>query len=204
MVENVRRMELHDFDPSVEFRRQRLILISITLAFMIIFLILLGSSNFSEIWIAVVAWISFFGFAFSFTVTLVFLVQNKVPRLWDDYDYQNLVKTDFEFVARSTGRKHYAYIYTRDDVDINDISVARPTIIGLHGWGSHHREMDRYAIPSIREEGYIYFTYDAQGQGQTPGDLNDLDQFAEACDFINHVKKRDVYGCCEGLCLCIS
>ena len=135
------------------------------------------------------AWVACAGFSFTFLLAAIHSIQTKVPTLWDDYDYQGLVKRDFQFTAESTGREHFAYLYTKEGINIDDGAV-HAAIIGLHGWGNHHREMDRYALPTIQEEGYLYFTYDAQGQGLTSGDLNDLDQISEAEDFIEHVKSQ--------------
>lgn len=116
----------------------------------------------------------------------IFLVLLTIPTQWDDFDYSDFIKTDFDFTS-SFGLKHRGFFYTRKDVDIDRDPSPKPTIIGLHGWDSHHREMDRYCLPTILQEGYLYFTYDARGQGKTPGNKNDLRQVDEAKEFIEKV-----------------
>lgn len=185
-----RTTELHDFDPNKPVRRNKMILNVIITIFSLIMFVSLLFAKFSLWWHAVIAWIGFFGLVVFFISAWKYAMWWKASLVWDDYDYQHIIKTDFPFTAQSTDRGHYAYVYTRDDVDIDEEDAKFPAIISFHGWGSHHREMDRYALPSVREGGYVYFTYDAQGQGQTPGDLNNLEQFDEATDFINLVKEQ--------------
>jgi len=112
------------------------------------------------------------------------LNRSKVATLWDDFEYKGLVKQPFDFTARD-GMKQFAYIYTPEGINLKNSSIQLPAIIGLHGWGSHHREMDRYCLPIVQKNQYVYFTYDAVGQGLTPGDKSDFRQIDDCKDFID-------------------
>jgi dienelactone hydrolase len=117
----------------------------------------------------------------------LYLDMGKVTTNWDDMDYSGLLKRDFEFIP-ADGHKVFAYIYFPESLDLKTTTQKFPAIIGVHGLNSHHREMDRYCLPSARHLGALYFSYDAYGHGQTPGQKGDLRQMTELREFIDRVK----------------
>mgnify|MGYP006283269919 CR=1 FL=1 len=114
----------------------------------------------------------------------------KMREIWNEMDYSGLKKRNIDFTTKD-GIDYFAYLYTRKDVDLEDNPRPRPTIIGIHGYAGHHRIMDRYCLPIIREDQeheYMYFTFDARGHGQTPGDMNDFKQYDDLEGFLDLVK----------------
>jgi dienelactone hydrolase len=103
---------------------------------------------------------------------------------WDDVDYTGFQKRNIEF-QKTDSINHFAYLYVPSGLEIS--TAKSPAIIGFHGWNSHHREMDRYCLPTAKSENYLYFTMDARGQGNTKGDKNDIAQFNDAVKFIDMV-----------------
>ncbi|WP_371803171.1 alpha/beta hydrolase family protein [Candidatus Lokiarchaeum ossiferum] len=134
-------------------------------------------------------WTLFIGLNLTSFFLLFHLSMGTLATNWDDMDYSDLIKRDFHFVNKD-GLKNYAYIYHSKAIDLQKDLSPQKTIIGLHGWGSHHREMDRYCLPIVLKENYVYFTYDARGQGQTPGNKSDFEQVEDAEDFIELVLKQ--------------
>jgi dienelactone hydrolase len=182
-----RNMELHDHFPKQTYNRMLLHLWEafIILLFGTVFFILLV--DFEYLWMEVLTWIFLILFVLISIALPIIISLTKVLTLYDDFDYSNVAKTDFDFTS-SFGLKHSAYFYSRKDVDIDADTTPRPTIIGFHGWGSHHREMDRFVLPTIIEEGYLYFIYDSRGRGLTKGNKNQMEMFEESKEFIAKLK----------------
>lgn len=186
------RSELHDFSPKQDFQtrvRKWKILIAVIYLFLGILFILTTSttlSSTSRTWMRPV-FITLFLLLIPVSLYALLLIKTgALATNWDDMDYSGLTKRDLDFTT-SDGVHHFAYIYYPSSLDLESLKTPLPTIIGFHGWGSHHREMDRYCLPSVRSHGYLYFTFDAYGQGQTPGDKNDLTQIDHAREFIDLV-----------------
>ncbi|TFG16259.1 MAG: alpha/beta fold hydrolase [Promethearchaeota archaeon] len=121
-----------------------------------------------------------------FILIYVDLNRYKIATLWDDFEYKKLVKQPFNFKAKD-GMKQFAYIYIPESINLENTSKKLPAVIGLHGWGSHHREMDRYCLPIVQKNQCIYYTYDSVGQGLTPGDKSDFRQINDCQDFIDTI-----------------
>lgn len=134
-------------------------------------------------------WVLFIGLNLTSFFLQFRFSMGKLATNWDDMDYTGLIKKDFHFVTKE-GIKNYAYIYHSNSIDLQKDLTPRKTIIGFHGWGAHHREMDRYCLPIVLKENYVYFTFDARGQGQTPGDKSDFAQIEDADDFIDLVLQQ--------------
>jgi len=135
------------------------------------------------IFIAILGWLSY--------KILKKLENEYIYTLWDDVDYTGIIKQDFPF--KSTKKtKLFAYFYHREEIKLNlNLSSRKyPVIIGFHGWGAQHREMDRYCLPLVKNRDVIYFTYDALGQGLSPGDQSDFTQFENARRFIDLVLEQ--------------
>ncbi|MHA1473863.1 MAG: alpha/beta hydrolase [Promethearchaeota archaeon] len=107
-----------------------------------------------------------------------------IHTIWDDADYSGLIKKDFPFEP-IPGEKIFAYIYHNDGIKLDASQEKFPAIIGLHGWGASHREMDRYCLPFVKNRNILYFTYDDLGSGLSSGDKNDFKQFENARKFID-------------------
>lgn len=182
-----RLKELHDIFPKKNLERTKLALLVVWTVILITCIILINLISPKIILLKTLIW--FFFIIFSILSILIIIIIGRIlPTLrWHDYDYSPFIKTDFDFKV-SDGKKQYAYFYTRKDIDIDNDPTPRPTIIGLHGWGNSHREVDKFCLPSVMEEGYLFFSFDARGQGQTPGNKNDLRQFEDTKEFIETVK----------------
>ena len=160
-----------------------------------LWMIILGIDVILFIYVPSSSWLELLGLIVLFLLNVaaplaLFLIVylSKVLTLWDDYDYSQVTKEDLEFTA-TDGLKLFAYRYIPKTINLEASPSPHPTIIGLHGWNAHHREMDRYCLPSVIEEGYLYFTYDARGQGQSLGNVNDIPLFeADARKFISLIK----------------
>ncbi len=109
-----------------------------------------------------------------------------IPSIWDDIDYSGIIKKDFPFEP-IPGEKIYAYIYHYDGIKLDTSQEKFPAIIGVHGWGASHREMDRYCLPFVKNRDVVYFTYDALGQGLSSGDKADFRQFDNVKKFIDRI-----------------
>lgn len=175
---------LHDFNPKRIYQNKLKLVIYSWLG---IFLVVTASYlKYFEQWL----WIKNLRIILSIFLGILFLYYlflietGKIANHWDEMDYTPFDKRDFGFTA-DDGSKHFAYIYIPKGLDVNNLEKPLPAIIGLHGWGSHHHEMDRYCLPAVQKLGCLYFTFDAFGHGQTPGDANDLRQFDHARDFID-------------------
>ena len=181
--------EFDDFKPHLKYRRFSKIVFGIwgvTLVFLIISLF--------------VGWRFIIGvFLLILIITSIFIKimydMLDVLHRWDDFDYTNLQKHSFIFTS-SDGIEHYTYIYAYKGVDIFDEKNPKPTIIGIHGYGGHHRIMDRYCLPTIIEGGleksYILFVLDVRGHGKTGGDRNDFIQFRDAKEYIIKIKSLPI------------
>ncbi len=114
--------------------------------------------------------------------------------IWDNIDYTGLVKRDL-FFTTSDNKRIQGYIYylnTINPLQQTDTPIKQfPVVIGIHGYGSHHKVMDRYCLPSLLKLGYIYFTYDARGHGINKKGFVPYDPAAyqELADFINEIKQ---------------
>jgi predicted esterase len=109
-----------------------------------------------------------------------------IPTIWDDIDYSGLIKKDFLFEP-IPGVKIFAYIYHNDGIKLDSSQEKFPVIIGLHGLGASHREMDRFCLPFVKNRDVVYFTYDALGQGLSSGDKADFRQFDNVKKFIDKI-----------------
>ncbi|MHA1339407.1 MAG: alpha/beta hydrolase family protein [Promethearchaeota archaeon] len=181
--------ELHDSFPVKKYKRTKLVL-SIIWWILGIGIIILGFNmvimNIDLDYLILGLFIIFFLFSL---IRTLYTTINFLGMHWKDFDYSEVVKRDFDFIS-SYGLKHFAYIYIPKKIDLERVlkeGLKIPTIIGLHGWGNMHREMDKYCLPTAIEEGFLYFTFDARGQGKTPGDKNDFKQMEEAKEFIDKV-----------------
>lgn len=181
-----RNMEFHDYSLKKSQTRTKFALFLVWSAILLIIILFIILTNVDQRQERDALLILIIIFAILSLFNCIFFVLFTIPTQWDDFDYSDFIKTDFDFTS-SYGLKHRAFFYTRRDIDIDKDPSPKPTIIGLHGWGSHHREMDRYCLPTILQEGYLYFSYDARGQGKTPGNKNDLKQVDEAKEFIDKV-----------------
>jgi len=112
------------------------------------------------------------------------LENELIYTIWDDIDYSGITKKNFPFEP-IPGEKIYAYIYHNDGIKLDASQEKFPVIIGLHGWGASHREMDRYCLPLVKNRNILYFAYDALGSGLSSGDKNDFTQFENARTFID-------------------
>jgi hypothetical protein len=114
--------------------------------------------------------------------------------IWDNLDYTGLIKRDLIFTTSDNNRIR-GYIYYR--ADLNPLEQKEepikkyPAVIGLHGYGSHHKVMDRYCLPSLLKLGFVYFTYDARGHGINKKGFVPYDPaaFQELADFISEIKQ---------------
>jgi len=109
-----------------------------------------------------------------------------IPTIWDDIDYSRIIKKDFHFEPISD-EKIYAYIYHHVGLKLENSQEKFPVIIGLHGLGASHREMDRYCLPFVKNRDVVYFTFDALGQGLSSGDKADFRQFDNVKKFIDKI-----------------
>jgi predicted esterase len=121
-----------------------------------------------------------------FSLWIQFDLRRGISSIWFKFELGNLVKEPFAF-SNSEGLKHYAYRYAPATIDLSKTEKKFPVVIGLHGWGSHHKEMDRYCVPTVEKENCIYFTYDARGQGLTAGDKGDFRQVDDCREFIDKI-----------------
>ncbi|MHA1339222.1 MAG: alpha/beta hydrolase family protein [Promethearchaeota archaeon] len=116
----------------------------------------------------------------------------KVSMEWLDFDYSYVEKKPFEFIS-SDGIRHNAFVYIKKGLNLDLMEdkpqTKLPAIIGFHGTYASHRKMDRFCVPIVNELGYLYFIYDARGEGNTPGNKNDPRTIDDAAEFIEHVKK---------------
>lgn len=114
--------------------------------------------------------------------------------IWDNMDYTGLIKRDLIFTT-SDNKQIRGYLYYKSDLNPleqqeNPIKKY-PVVIGVHGYGSHHKVMDRYCLPSLMKLGYVYFTYDARGHGINKKGFVPYDPaaFQELADFISEIKQ---------------
>jgi 3-hydroxyacyl-[acyl-carrier-protein] dehydratase len=121
-----------------------------------------------------------------FSLWIQFDLRRGISSIWFKFELGNLVKEPFAF-SNSEGLKHYAYRYAPATIDLSKTEKKFPVVIGLHGWGSHHKEMDRYCVPTVEKENCIYFTYDARGQGLTVGDKCEFRQVDDCREFIDKI-----------------
>ena len=177
--------ELHDFNPKTDYKH-RMMKWKLIIAFLYTILGLFFFIKTSAPWVNVIFWITFILLIPITLYVLLLITTGTLATNWDDIDYSDFVKRDVRFIS-SDGVEHFAYIYIPKGVDIEHLEVPLPTIIGFHGWGSHHREMDRYCLPTVKFLRCLYFTFDALGQGQTLGNKNDLKQMDHAREFIELV-----------------
>ncbi|MCY3413214.1 MAG: prolyl oligopeptidase family serine peptidase [Candidatus Heimdallarchaeota archaeon] len=105
---------------------------------------------------------------------------------WDDMDYSKIIKIDLPFITTDKV-KHAAYLYIPKELEFSQDMDPVKTMISFHGWGSHHKEMDHYCLPTVEKQKFLYFTMDSFGLGQTVGDKNNLDQVEHAGEFIDLV-----------------
>ncbi|QEE15016.1 alpha/beta hydrolase family protein [Promethearchaeum syntrophicum] len=180
---------LHDFYPqriwTTLIHRIKIIWLLIDISF----LVTLVFQNQLSGWILFITWMLFIGLNLVSFFLIFRLNLGMIATNWDNIEYTGLIKRDFRFIT-SNGVRNYAYIYYPENFDLESDLSPRKTIIGLHGWGSHHREMDRYCLPIIKKENYLYFTFDARGQGQTPGNKSDFGQIEDAREFLELVLKQ--------------
>ena len=110
-------------------------------------------------------------FIFLIALILLFVIIPPVLRMtefttfatmWDNMDYTGITKRDMIFVT-SDKKTIKGYIYYKTGTDLNSDEVF-PAMIGAHGFGSHHKVMDRYVLPFNQTR--FYFTYDARTRGQ--------------------------------------
>ena len=177
---------LIDFYPKKMFNKQVLLVrLLFFLPFLVLILYLLNyySTEPLYFWIGIVLWV--FCLIAYIGINAV-LETGIIATNWDDMDYTSFRKINIPFNGID-GKPQAAYLYIPDGVDINNSKT--PAIIGFHGWNSHHREMDRYCLPTAFSEKYLYFTMDARGQGNTQGSKNDFDQFDDSIKFIDMVSK---------------
>ncbi len=176
--------QLIDFYPKKFFKRSVLsvrFLFFLPFVGILAYLILFPSEPEVYFWIAVTLWlISLIGYIGINAI----LETGIIATNWDDMDYTGFRKTNIPFEGIG-GTPQAAYLYIPDGIDIENSKT--PAVIGFHGWNSHHREMDRYCLPTAFSEKFLYFTMDARGQGNTPGNKNDFDQFDDAIKFIDMV-----------------
>lgn len=136
-------------------------------------------------------------FIFLIALILLFVIIPPVLRMtefttfatmWDNMDYTGITKRDMIFVT-SDKKTIKGYIYYKTGTDLNSDEVF-PAMIGAHGFGSHHKVMDRYVLPSLIKLGFIYFTYDARGHGvnKKVAPSYDPGSYQELADLINEVK----------------
>ncbi len=175
---------LVDFYPKKMFKKSVFLvrlLFFLPFALLVAYLILFPSESKLYFWIAVISWlislIAYIGIN-------AILEAGIIATNWDEMDYTGFHKINIPFEGID-GKAQAAYLYIPDDVDIKNSKTL--AIIGFHGWNSHHREMDRYCLPTAFSEKYLYFTMDARGQGNTPGSKNDFDQFDDSIKFIDMV-----------------
>ncbi len=179
---------LHDYFPQKIYMRGIWRIFTTWMIFLGIEIGLLIIRAYSSMWWAPVVIILFILNIIAPLTLIIYINIGRVLTLWDNLDYTGLNKQDFPFTT-SDGKKLFAYRYSPVSIDVDVDPTPRPTIIGIHGWNSHHREMDRYCLPSVKEENCLYFTYDARGQGQSPGNRNDFFQFEEETkEFIACIK----------------
>lgn len=178
--------ELNDFNPKKNWRNKHKRWIY---SWLIIFLIsglgilLISNDRIYIKWILLICWIGLF--ITSFWVNFD-LNNSIVPTNWDDMEYTLFKKIDIPFTS-SDGIKHAAYLYIHKDIDFHEKMTPYRTVIGFHGWGAHHKEMDKYCLPVLERIPCIYFTMDSFGKGQTSGSKNNFNQFTHAKDFIDYV-----------------
>ncbi len=177
---------LHDFNPLTNWRKQhrKWVILWITLfgVICLMFLFRIFQSTLGTIGLV----IGIIGLAI-LSIWIHFDLKNSlIATNWDDMDYSRLQKMDFPFNS-SDGLKQAAFLYIPDGIEFKSDMIPHKTLIGLHGWGSHHREMDRYCLPTVEREKFLYFSYDSFGVGLTPGSKNNFNQFIHAQEFIAKV-----------------
>lgn len=177
---------LHDFNPQANWQKkhQRWVIVWIILFLAIaIMIFLLNLFPMVFRWIILITLVILLGISF----WIHFDLNNSLVAInWDNMDYQNFKKMDFPFIAND-GTEHATYFYIPKSLEFSKSMMPQKTIISFHGWGSHHREMDRYCLPAIEQLKCLYFTIDSFGLGQTPGSKNDFNQFQHAKDYIETV-----------------
>ncbi len=189
---------LHDFSPLDDYKKSMRSLEAIWCVLFVSFIAFLLTNTLSILEFNWIFWAFVVALFIGFWGVLFMLSMGKIATNWDDMDYNELIKRDVDFRARD-GKKLFAYIYYRKNLEeqlgLNDREKFNkkppkklPTIIGFHGWGAHHREMDRYCLPTVFHKDCLYFTFDSVGQGQTPGDKNDFRQFDDCEEFIAQVR----------------
>ncbi len=176
--------DLHDFNPKQKWDNshslRKILWFVIYISLMIIISFIKFENPFLKALILIL--ISLLGVLFHFILKK--LENEFIYTIWDDIDYSGIIKKDFAFEP-IPGEKIYAYIYHNDGIKLETSQEKFPVIIGLHGWGASHREMDRYCLPLVKNRDILYFTYDALGSGLSSGDKNDFTQFENARTFID-------------------
>jgi pimeloyl-ACP methyl ester carboxylesterase len=172
---------LKDFYPIKKYKRNVLIYRVLFLLVYLISFIISAIYLYKGFWIFSILWIC--GMILFVFINIV-VSHGAIATNWDDIDYSGFQKINLDFML-SDSIKHYAYLYIPTEIDIS--KTKRPVIIGFHGWNSQHREMDKYCLPTAREEKYLYFTLDARGHGNSGGEKSDFTQFDDSVKFIDMI-----------------
>jgi hypothetical protein len=121
---------------------------------------------------------------------VLMVLGTRIMAVADRFNEMNLdgiVKEGFAFPAAG-GITLHGYRYHREGL-ILDPATPIPAIVSFHGLGGHHRELDLYVLPIVKNSNVVYYTFDQRGSSppHAQGDKNDLRKMDDAASFFSFV-----------------